>query len=101
TFFTAAFLATTFFTAAFLATTFFTAAFLATTGFDLAASALFNAHRFFVAATIAALLALLNLRFGFGVAGAGGSAPPLIAAHRFFCASAMWRRAAALRFLVG
>jgi hypothetical protein len=76
-FFAADFLATTFFPAAF-----FGAAFFAAAGFDLAASAFFAAHRFFKAATIAALPALLSLRFGFNVAGAGGSDSPRILAHR-------------------
>ena len=68
------------------------------------AAAFFAAHRFFKAATIAALPAALSLRFGFegsGVAGCDGdSVVPLIAAHRFCCPRAIRRRAAAeiLRF---
>ena len=49
------------------------------------ALAFFAAHRFFKAATIAALPALLSFRLGFagsGVAGAGGSGSPRIFAHR-------------------
>src|ERR1035437_7552124 len=87
--------------------TFFGAAFFAVAGFDLAASAFFAAHRFFRAATMFALPALLSCRLGFAVScvvGAGGSDSPRILAHRRCCASRIRRRAAAenfLRFLVG
>jgi hypothetical protein len=96
--------------AAFLATILFaeacfTAAFLGAADLDLAA-AFFAAHRFFKAATMFALPALLRFRFAFGascVAGVGGSDSPLILAHLAFCPSAIRRRAAAetLRFPVG
>ena len=79
-FFAADFLATAFFTAAF-----FGAAFFATADFALAASAFFAAQRFFKAATMFALPALLSFRFGFAgscVVGAGGSDSPRILAHR-------------------
>ena len=57
------------------------------------------AQRFFVAATIAALPALLSLRLGLGAAnGAGGSVAFWDSAHRFRWASPMRFRAAALIF---
>ena len=59
----------------------------------------FAAHRFFVAAMIAALPAALNLRLGF--AGASGSEPALACAHLFLCAAAIFLRAAALIFRLG
>jgi len=80
------------------------AAFFATAGAIFFAAAFFSRHRFFKAATIAALPALLSLRFGSGVAGAGGSDSPLILAHLAFCAIAILRRDAAenfFRFLTG
>ena len=99
-----------FFTDAFFTGAFFFAAFL-TAAFAEAgcafAAAFFAAQRFFKAATIAALPALLSFRFGFagsGVdAGAGGSDSPRIFAHLALCAMAIFRREAAenLRFLVG
>jgi hypothetical protein len=76
--------------------------FFAPTGF----SAFFAAHRFFKAATIAALPLALSLRFGFvapGVAGAGSDSP-FNFAHLAFCPRAILRLAAAemiLRFLAG
>src|ERR1035437_4272434 len=85
------------FTAAFL-----TPAFLAATGFGFAVAAFFAAHRFFKAATIAALPALLSLRLGFaasGVAGVGGADSPRIFAHRRCWASFIRFRAAAENFL--
>ena len=63
------------------------------------AAAFFAAQRFFSAATIAALPALLSCRFGFaglGVAGAGGSDSPWSFAHLAFCAIAIFRLEAAL-----
>jgi hypothetical protein len=80
---------------------FLTPAFLAATGFGLAVAAFFAAHRFFKAATIAALPALLSLRLGFGasgVAGAGGADSPRIFAHRRCWASFIRFRAAAENF---
>jgi hypothetical protein len=57
------------------------------------------AHRFFVAATIAARPALLSFRLGLGAAsGADSSVAFLDSAQRFPCASAMRFRAAALIF---
>ena len=88
------------FTGAFFAVAFFTAVFLATTGLAFAA-ALFAAHRFFKAATMFALPALLSFRLAFGapeVAGAGGSGFPRIFAHRSCWASFMRLRAAAENF---
>jgi len=67
-----------------------------------AASARFSAQRFFVAAMIAALPALLSFRFGFAgsvAAGAGGSDSLRSFAHRSRWASFMCRRAAADNFL--
>jgi hypothetical protein len=56
-------------------------------------------HRFFVAATIAALPALLSFRLGLGAAsGPDGSVAFLEAAHRFRCASPIRFLAAALIF---
>src|ERR1017187_6654452 len=94
-----------FFTAAFLTAAFFTAAFFVTAVFAGAFAAAFcKRHRFFVAATILAMLSLLIRRFGFvALAGAGGSDLPLILAHLAFCAIAIFRLEAALnllRFLV-
>ena len=71
--FTTAFLA-----ADFLANTFFTAAFLAGATFAAAgtaffAAAFFSAHRFFKAATMFALPALLGVRFAFGASGVAAS----------------------------
>jgi hypothetical protein len=55
------------------------------------------AHRFFVAATIAARPALLSFRLGLGAAsGADGSVAVFDSAHRFRCASPMRFLAAAL-----
>ena len=79
-------------------TAFLLAVFLAAAFCCCALAALTAAHRFFVAATILAKPSLLIRRLGLGASlGAGGSATatPLIAAHRFFCAIAMRRRAAA------
>jgi hypothetical protein len=62
-----------------------TAPFFATTGFGFDVAAFFVAHRFFKAATMFALPALLSFRFGFDVsvvAGAGGLDSPRIFAHR-------------------
>ena len=70
-------------------------------GFGVAVTFL-AAHRFFKAATIAALPALLSLRFGFdgsGATGAGGADSPRILAHRRCWASFIRRRAAAENFL--
>jgi hypothetical protein len=61
-----------------------------------AAPAFFRAHRFFAAATIAALPAGLSFRLGF--VGALGSTFFLDSAHRFRCASAIRARPAALIF---
>jgi hypothetical protein len=58
--------------------------------------ALFAAHRFFNAATIAALPAAESFLFGFEGAGVADSTSPRDAAHRFLCASAMRARPAAL-----
>ena len=103
-FFTADFLAgAAFFAAfagAFFTAVFFATAFLAATGFgfDVAACSAFAASARFAAlaarafarfATNAAFRALLSFRFGFDVAGAGGSAAFLEAAHRLRCASAI------------
>src|ERR1019366_1059010 len=64
-----------------------------------AASALFNAQRFFVAAMIALLPAAESLRLGLGAASGGdGSAAFLEAAHLFRCASAIAFLPAALIF---
>src|ERR1019366_1557531 len=84
------------FTAALLTAPFFVA-----TGFGFAASARFAAlaaRAFARFATNAAFRALLSFRFGFDVAGAGGSAAFLEAAHLFRCASAIAFRPAALIF---
>ena len=70
-----------------------TAAFFVATGFGFAASA-----RFAALAARAFARALLSFRFGFDVAGAGGSAAFLEAAHLFRCASAIAFRPAALIF---
>src|ERR1035441_6476277 len=53
------------------------------------AAAFFAAHRFFKAATIAALPAALSFRFGLGASGATGDGSDsfLASAHRFRCAS--------------
>jgi hypothetical protein len=87
---------------------FLAAAISAVTVYGLAvAAAFFAAHRFFNAATIAALPDLLSFRFGFDVsvaAGAGVSDSPRILAQRRCWASFIRRRAAAenfFRFLVG
>jgi hypothetical protein len=56
------------------------------------------AHRFFNAATMAALPAALSLRFAFVVDLEADADSPLDAAHRFRCASLMRFRAAALIF---
>src|ERR1017187_9922960 len=64
------------------------------------AAALCNRQRFFVAAMILAIPSLLIRRLGFGAFGVAGNVP-LIAAHRFFCASAIRRRVAAERLRVG
>src|ERR1035438_1941198 len=64
------------------------------------AAALCNRQRFFVAAMILAIPSLLIRRLGFGAFGVAGNVP-LIAAHRFFCASAIRRRVAAVRLRVG
>jgi hypothetical protein len=64
-------------------------------------AALTAAHRFFVAAMIAALPALLSFLFAFGASGgdvAAGSDSPRSFAHRAFCARAIFRRAAAENF---
>jgi len=88
------------FFAAFDGATFLIAAFLATGHYAFAASALFNAHRFFVAAIIAFLPAAESFRLGLCAAsGAGGSAAFLDAAQRFRCASAIRARLAALILL--
>jgi hypothetical protein len=77
------------------------------TGDDsFAASARLSAHRFFSAATIAALPTLLSFRFGFPASGPTGSAAVSgcfrDSAHLFRCASAIRRRTAADIFrLVG
>jgi hypothetical protein len=82
-----------------------TAAFLQTVflaGCAFAASARFSAHRFLVAAMIAALPAALSFRFGLAgssVAGAGGWDSPRILAHRRCWASFIRLRAAAENFL--
>src|SRR5262249_50825498 len=55
----------------------------------------FSAHRFFSAATIAALPAALSFRLGL-VAGAAGTEAPLAAAHLLRCASAIRFRPAGL-----
>ena len=60
------------------------------------AAAFFAAHRFFKAATIAALPAALSIRFGLGASGATGAEVFLDSAHRFRWASPMRFRAAAL-----
>jgi hypothetical protein len=60
----------------------------------VAAAAFLAAHRFFRAATIAALPAALSLRFGFDPTAVLDS--PFDAAHRFRCASAIALRPAAL-----
>jgi hypothetical protein len=59
--------------------------------------AVFPAQRFFKAATIAALPALLSFRLGFAGSDVAGDVP-LIAAHRLVCASAIFRREAAENF---
>ncbi len=89
------------------ATAVLAAVFFWVAGFDLAAAAFFSAHRFFNAATMFALPALLSFRFAFGasgIAGAGDSDSPRILAHRSCWASFMRRRAAAensRRLIVG
>jgi hypothetical protein len=91
-----------FFVATFTGTAFFTAVFLATLGAAFTAAAFFAAHRFFNAATIAALPAALSLRSGFDGSGVTGAVED--AAHRLRWASLMRFRAAALigrRFAVG
>jgi hypothetical protein len=66
---------------------------------EFAASARFNAHRFFVAAMIAFLPAAESFRFGLEAASeAGNSAAVLEAAHLFRCASAIAFLPAALIF---
>jgi hypothetical protein len=75
------------------------AGFLAAVYVAFAASARFNAHRFFVAAMIACLPAAESFRFGLGAAsGADRSAAFLEAAHLFRCASAIAFLPAALIF---
>ena len=86
-----------FFTAVFLEAVFFLAA-----GFGFAVAVFFAAHRFFNAATIAALPALLSFRLGFEgvvVADGAGLDSPRIFAHRRCWASFIRRRAAAENFL--
>jgi len=74
----------------------FTAAFLTTTFF---AAAFFAAHRFFKAATMFALPALLSFRLALGAgAGVDGAATLFDSAHRFRCASAIALLPAALIF---
>jgi hypothetical protein len=66
-----------------------------------AAAALFAAHRFFKAATMFALPALLSFLLGFEgafVAGAGGSSSLRTLGHRSCCASFIRLRAAAENF---
>jgi len=82
--------------AAFFATTLFGTIFFAVAVCALAAFT--NRQRFLVAAMIRFIPSALIRRLGFGgstLAGADGSDAPLIAAHRFFCPSAIRRRAAA------
>jgi hypothetical protein len=89
--FFAAFVGATF-TAAFLTAVFFVTAFFA----GAFAAAFCKRQRFFVAAMILFIPSSLIRRFAFGaLAGAGGSDSPLILAHRFLCAIAILRRAAA------
>src|ERR1039458_6699875 len=91
--FFAAFVGATF-TAAFLTAVFFVTAFFV----GAFAAAFCKRQRFFVAAMILFIPSSLIRRFGLGasgVAGAGGSDSPLILAHRFLCAIAILRRAAA------
>jgi hypothetical protein len=67
-----------------------------------AASARISAHRFLVAATIAALPALLSLRLGFGASAVFGSSAAFFdAAHLFRCAAAIARLPAALILRLG
>ena len=63
-------------------------------------AAFFAAHRFFKAATIAALPAAESFRFGFEASGATGDGSDsfLASAHRFRCASPMRFRTATLIF---
>jgi hypothetical protein len=103
--FAAAFFSGAVFFAAFAGTDFtaalLTAAFLVATGFGFAASARFAAlaaRAFARFATNAAFCALRSFRFGFDVAGAGGSAAFLEAAHLLRCASAIAFLPAALIF---
>ena len=105
-FFTAAFLAGalffTTFAGAFFTTAFLTAPFFVAAGFGLAVAAFFAAHRFFKAATIAALPALLSLRLGLGASsGVAGSDCFFAEAHRFRWASAIRARPAALILCLG
>jgi hypothetical protein len=84
-----------FFAAAFLRADF--AFFVADFAF---AAARFAAHIFLVAAMIAALPAALSLRFGFNTCtGDGDSASARSFAHLAFCATAIFRPAAAPNFL--
>jgi hypothetical protein len=82
--------------AAFLTIDFLRADFLAFIGCGLPAEARLTAHRFFNAATIAALPAALSLRLRLATAGLGGWANFLVAAHLFCCAAAIRFRAATL-----
>jgi hypothetical protein len=78
------------------------AVFFLVAGFGFAVAVFFAAHRFFNAATIAALPALLSFRLGFeGSVVADGAGPDSlrIFAHRRCWASFIRRRAAAENFL--
>src|SRR5262245_42352266 len=81
--------------AALLALGFPIAFFFKTTGCDLFAAAFLAAHRFFSAATIAALPTALSLRLPFEAAAAGVVAA-FAPAHLFRCPAAVRLRAAAL-----
>jgi hypothetical protein len=72
--------------------------FFATGDYAFAASALFNARRFFVAAMIALRPAAESFRLGLGASGCEGSAAFLDAAHLLRCASAIAFLPAALIF---
>ena len=65
-------------------------------GYAFAATALFNAHRFLLAAMIAFLPAADSFRLGFGASGLDLDDSPFILAHLSRCAAAMWARPAAL-----